>query len=264
MLKAFFIVVGLLSFIFASNKECKLIMVYKNSDKPPYMFKDGSGIYKDVYEKAAKMIGCSLGIKREPKKRAIEDLKTGKADFYPIFGYSKKRADYVYYLKSYICNKLVFVTRKDTPNISKKSQIKKLVIIKERCGYSPIYKYANKFFMTDNLGVKKYIDLLLNKRADAFLYHALTVEHAIKKWHIKDIKLNYKLFKDINPSTFGFSRKSKYLKVIPNPNFDKSKPRSINNFPVVLSENSIAYKFQKALYKLKESGFTDEICRKYR
>ena len=56
---------------------CSLVMGYRTSERQPLIARapDNNGLYKELYTKAAHKIGCSLEVKRLPKKRILRLLQ---------------------------------------------------------------------------------------------------------------------------------------------------------------------------------------------
>jgi hypothetical protein len=78
------------------DNKSTIILGYKEGSKPPYIGNknDNSGAYRELFSKAAEMIGLSLEIVRLPKKRVYHHLKEGDIDFYPSSGFSEKRSQF--------------------------------------------------------------------------------------------------------------------------------------------------------------------------
>ncbi|MDM8551757.1 hypothetical protein QUF72_16870 [Desulfobacterales bacterium HSG2] len=86
MKKRFFIILTILSCFlpcsFTDSKgyaddECVIKMGYRTNKREPLKGErpDNSGLYYDLYTKAAKRIGCKLEVIRKPKRRILNDLK---------------------------------------------------------------------------------------------------------------------------------------------------------------------------------------------
>ncbi len=250
-------------------KECVVTMGYKIKSKPPYILNDNSGIYKDVYGKALKKIGCKLKIVRMPKLRIIEEMKKGKIDFYPTFRFKEDRAAFTYFIFSYIDHTNALVTRKDFPKV--KSVLDLIshspILLKEIGGASPLDGFPAPRFEDTDINIYKAMNLLLNKRVDAFSYPLKIVEFYLKNNpQVVDKVRVYKNFfpKNYKKHTFGFSLFSPYCKVDINKSFDPKKPLSIENFPTKLNKDSVAYKFSKMLEKMYKNGEIEKIYNSYR
>ena len=254
----------ILTRIFAD--ECTLHMAYKTINKPPYVFENNKGIYIDLFKKAAEDIGCTLTLTRKPKQRIIEDLKSGEIDIYPAFGVTKERLKFVHHLKTYIPHYQVLITKNNIPDITDLKQLKELNLtsVVEKIRFSYLKGLCNNEYKTSKLDTNKAILLILNKRADVIISPLLVARYYINKYHYKNLKIHYNLFKDKTENhLFGFSKKSKYIKEIPNPNFDKSKKITINNYPFLLDKKCTAYRLQTTLKKLKQNGYIKYLFEKY-
>lgn len=245
---------------------CTLKLAYKVINKPPYICENNRGIYIDLFKKAAQNIGCNLIVVREPKQRVVEDLKSGKVDIYPAFSITKERLSFTHHFKTYIPHNVVLITRDDVPDIKNLKQLRELNLtsVVEKVGYSYLRDLCNNEFETSKLNTNKAILLLLNKRADVIISPLSVAKYYINKYRYKGLKIHYNLFNDkLNSQTYGFSRKSKYIKEIPNPNFDKSKEVTIKNYPTLVDKNCVAYKLQNAIKELKKNGYIDRLFKKY-
>jgi hypothetical protein len=57
----------------AGNSTCVLKIGYRTNERPPNIARapDNSGLYLDLYQKAAEMVGCELQVVRLPKNKVI-------------------------------------------------------------------------------------------------------------------------------------------------------------------------------------------------
>lgn len=247
-------------------EKCLITMGYKPYAKEPYIFKDGSGIYRDVYSEALKRIGCRLKIVRLPKRRIIQKLKKGTIDFYPVFGYTEERAAYTYFIPNWMPHQGILVTRKDIPPLHslKELVLYKPILLKEIGGWSPMEAIPGKRFETTDVNVAKAFKLLLNKRIDAFHMQEVVVRHYLKNHpEIKGVRLHPDLFPPVKTKMLGFSRLSPHFQEKVNPYYDPRKPISLQNPLTVIDENSTAYRFSKALDELHENGEIQKIIEHY-
>ncbi len=265
MKKLFILLFTTMTMLHGANEQCVVKMGYKAKQKEPYILKDNSGLYQELYKKALSDIGCELTIQRKPKKRIINNIKKGKIDFYPGFNFSEKRAKMVYYIKNGLPKGFTAITRIDTKNLKSKDDIKnqKLKNITELGGVDLLKNLNLKTLTISGLTIKKAVAMIQRKRADIFIYNKSQIDFYIKKYKPKNIKIHSNLYKKSESLYLGFSKKSKYIKEIANQNYDKTKPIGLNNFPFVLDKNCIAYKFEESLKKLKDNGYTDKLYLKY-
>lgn len=264
MIKIFLGIILFVSSIFANSPMCTITMGYKEKIKEPFIFKDNSGLYKDLYSKAAYMIGCKLDIKREPKKRVIAKIKKGMIDFYPGFSITEKRVKFTYYIKNGLSKSSIGITRDDSKNIVDLDEVKKidLIVLNEKGGANKLKKYNFKTLNILDLSIKKSLTLIKSKRADFYMGDRSNVEYYFKKYKPKGLKLHTIKGKE-NVWYLGFARNSKHTISLLNPYYDKTKKLSFKNYPIVLDKTCVAYRFQKALLKLKNDGYTDKLYNKY-
>jgi len=248
------------------TNECTVRMGYKPNAKEPYIFKDGRGIYRDVYGEALNRIGCRLEIIRLPKRRIIYHLKKGTIDFYPIFAYTDERAAYTYFIPNWLPNQGIVVTRDDIPPLHSLNELIRYqpTLLKEIGGYSPMEAIPGKRFETTDINVAKAFKLLLYKRIDAFSMQDVVIRHYLKDHpEIKGIRLHSGLFPKVETKTLGFSRSSPHFLEQANPNYDPGKPVSPYNPMTVMDVNSTAYRFAKSLEELHQSGAIKKIIERY-
>lgn len=265
MQKLFILSVLIISFLSGATEQCIITMGYKTNNKEPYILKDNSGLYKDLYEKVAKMIECELKIKREPKKRILSKIKKGEIDFYPGFTFKKERAKFVHYIKNGLPKGFAVITRDNISELTNINQVKELnlKVLLELGGANLLENMNLNFVKVRELNLKKAVNMIQNKRADFFIYNRSQILYFFKKYKPRGLKVHTDLYKKEESLLLGFSKKSKYIIEIPNPKFDKNKEWSFLNYPMILDEVSVSYKFQNALNILKENGTTDKLYKKY-
>ena len=264
-------IIVLLSLLFMASMaqdHCVVTMGYKPKPKEPYIFADDSGIYRDVYGEAFSRIGCTLKIIRLPKLRMIQKMKNGTIDFYPAFQFTKERAAYASFVPSKINHKHVLVTRTDYSEITDVKQLlaRKPTLLKEIGGYSALEGIPAKRFETTDISIQKTMELLLKHRIDAFNSIQVIIEYYLKKHddEASKIRLSKHFFKNEKIHTLGFSRASPYFTEKNNDAFDPRIPISEKNSPTVADENSVVYRFAKALEQMEDEGFIRHIYDRYR
>lgn len=255
------------------NAQGKVIsMAYKDDSKQPLIgdIKDNSGMYQELFAKAAKMIGAELKIVRLPKKRVHADLEEGKADFYPGTSFSEDRAKYLDFMDNGMSTKEVCLTRADHAEIKDLKDFKGTVLA-ELGGSKEKYneKYPNmKVDIFTKLPMETAEKALIAKRGDMFIADIEEVDYYLKTKKVKSyadlgLKVHGLCRGDFEPMYVGFSIKSPHYKSQPNPKYDASKPLSPSNLPTVTAPGSVAFEFAQALKKLKESGETQAMYNKY-
>ena len=257
--------------LFADNNVIK--MGYKSIHKLPLIGgeDDNSGLYLDLFNKAAKKIGFRLEIVRLPKKRLHLALQKGEIDFYPGSSFSLKRADYLYYLPNGLKTKEVLVSLMDKKMIDNMNQVNGVLIVElgsSKKEWDNIYTNL-KIKEFNKLSMDTVIKILKFKRGDFYIADIEIVDYYQKVNNINSlfdvgIKVHENaITKEFIPMNLGFSRKSKLFKEKENLNYKKEDMTSIENFPTVIDKSSVAYKFYLALEELKQERVTDKLYKKY-
>lgn len=246
--------------------SCVIKMGYRTNERAPLIAKapDNAGLYQDLYAKAAEKIGCTLEVKRDPKKRIIHFLEEGQIDFYPGFNFTEKRAKIARYFDNGLPGGDVGLSHGDVPQITELAQLSGRTLLSAKG--SPDFLNGIdgvKVHSVRELTLDKAVKLLQMKRADVYIYNKATVEFYLKSKGIKDLVVHPDCCGGIKPLYLGFSRKSPNLTEIPNPDYDAAKPMTPGNFPTLASPDSVAYKFGQALLEMKNSGETDKIYNQY-
>lgn len=261
------------SILGADDSNKVITMVYKEGHKMPLIgdLEDDSGLYKELFEKAAKSIGYELKIVRTPKKRVHAELAKGSVDFYPGASYSTKRAEYLYYLPNGLETKEVIVTRADSPEIGSISGLKGRLLVElgsSKFGLGDKYEDIELVRMRE-MTMDTVVKAITSNRADFYIADIEVVDYFKKENKIKDFKdigikiHNYAVNKEFIPMYMGFSRNSKLFSETPNSDFNPEKEVTIQNYPTLVSKDSVAYKLFMALDELKKSGETEKIYNKY-
>lgn len=262
-----------ISLVPIASGECVLKMVYKEGDKMPLIAKnpDNSGAYFDLFDAAAKKIGCRLEVDRLPKKRLHVQLAKGKLDFYPGASFSKKRAKYLYYIENGFLTGEYGLTPANIPELRSFQQVKELGLIwlmelggsktgiAERLGID-----TQKIVFVD---IDKARQLFGKGRSQFYVADKELIIYYIKRERTSFEQIGLKIHKNCcggdYPMYLGFSRFSPHFKEKPNSNYDKSQPLSQTNFPTVVLPGTIAHKLGEALQQLKKSGITKVIYEKH-
>jgi hypothetical protein len=250
-----------------------IVMGYKDKDKLPLIggYGDDNGLYRELFEKAAASIGYRLKIIRLSKKRIHLRLKSGEIDFYPGTSFSQKRAAYLYYLPNGLQTKEVLLSlsnHKEIKNIKDATGILIAESGSSKIEWDKLYPGLKIQVMT-KLPIDIAILALQKKRGDFYVADIEVIQYYkfiknIKNYEQIGIKVHYNAINQhFIPMYLGFSRKSSKFSEIPNPNYDPTKKVSIKNFPTIISKNCVAYKFYKALDKLKQDGTTAKLYKKY-
>ena len=264
----------LLAFPLPSQANDKtIIMGYKAIAKPPLIGdnEDNSGLYFDLFNKAAQRIGYKLLVVRIPKKRLHVELRKGHVDFYPGSSFSVKRADYLYYLPNGLQTKEVLVSLGNRPEITNIADAKGRLIVElssSKLEWDQIYPQLTIVKM-GKLSMGKVIAALKSGRGDFYVADIEIVDHYQKLNDIEDyqdigIKIHqHAINKEWIPMNMGFARNSGLYAEKPNPDFSEQAPLGPQNFYTQVDKNSVAYKFYKALNDLKKEGFTQSLYDRY-
>lgn len=250
-----------------------ITMGYKDKAKMPLIGgkNDDSGMYIELFSKAASKIGYQLKIVRDPKKRIHKQLGEGTIDFYPGASFSQKRAKYLYYLPNGMKTKEVLVSRVSQNNITDMTAAKGRLLVE--AGSSKVEwdkKYPNlKIVQMSKLPMETVVKAMDANRGDFYIADIEIVDYykkANKMNNYKDIglKIHEKSINDeLVPMYMGFSKKSPLFSEKRNEGYDSSKEISLENFPTEVSKDSIAYRFYQALDELNQSGETQRLYNKY-
>lgn len=259
MVKVFLIFAVLFASI--AIAQDRLIMVYRTTAKEPFIKESPSneGVWKETFEKAAKKVGLELEVERFPKKRAYTMLEYGEADFYPAASFKPSREKIGYYIDNQLGQEGAIVLYSSKLDIDSSEEIRGYTLLNNLGSTTTFYKRAgisldkNSLREVPELDIQRAIELIKVDKNNIYAYSDHTVEHYLKNSKTESIKKL--VFASKKPvEHLLFSKKSKYYKEKPNPNYDPSRELSINNLPYMLDENCKAYEFAQALKELKESG----------
>lgn len=271
------IFIVLISFLVLSSNllgnDLVIKMGYKTIHKLPLIGDkyDNSGLYLDLFNKAAKKIGYRLEIVRLPKKRLHLALKKGEIDFYPGSSFSLKRVEYLYYLPNGLQTKEVLVSLKDKDTVNRMEDVKGTLIVElgsSKSEWNEIYP---------NLKIKEFNKLSMNtvekilkfKRGDFYIADIEIVDFYKRNNNLDtlldiDLKVHPNAISEVFiPMYLGFSRKSKLFSEKENLNFKEDENISIENYPSSIDKNSIAYQFYLALEELRKENVTNKLYNKY-
>lgn len=255
----------------ASDKT--IIMGYKAIAKPPLIGSNGdnSGLYFDLFQKAAERIGYELLVVRIPKKRLHFELARGTVDFYPGSSFSQKRTGYLFYLPNGLQTKEVLVSLNYWPEINSMDEVEGRLIVElssSKLEWDQIYPKLTISQMS-KLSMEKVIEALKTGRGDFYIADIEIVDHYQKQNNLENYEeIGVKIHPDaVNkafiPMNMGFSRKSKLFSEYPNPNFSPDDDISIENFYTIVDQDSVAYQFYQALDQLKQEGYTQKLYDQY-
>ena len=248
---------------------CTVVMGYKSKPKLPLIAEnpDSSGVYNELYSRAAKKINCKLKVVRLPKKRAHVYLQKGvEIDFYPGMKFSKKRANYSYFIPNGLPGGRVGITLASFPEITDLKQLRgKTILVSLDSSYTEVISGIGgiKLHKIPKMGIEKAIKMIRLKRGDFYSTEPIAVEYFLKSRGIIDFKIQRNCCGGHTPIYMGFSRKSPLFRESSNPNYDKSKPISPENFPTIVNPDTIPHKLGLALREMEESGETEMLYQSY-
>ena len=269
--KTYRVLILLLSLGIASEvafAQCLIKLGYRLEDKSPFMaaVADNSGLYSDIYTRAAESINCQLVIVRKPKKRILADLYAGKIDIYPAYNYTEQRANSVFFIATGLVKKNVGISRLSLTQITHLAQLQGHKVI---VALGSLDRYENfpgvQVIRAPNLSIGKVIAFLYLKRADFYYANYSEYLYAIKKNPLQGgpLKVHHYCCGGEKVVYLAFSKKSVNFKEIANPDFKFSEPMSVANFPTMLDPSSVAYQFKLALQQMKKQGVTEKLFDKY-
>ena len=231
-------------------------MGYQNKAKLPLINKapDNSGIYFDIYSLAAQKINCRLKVVRLPKVRTLNNIKMGEIDFYPGMKFSLERSSYAHFIPNGLSTGRMGLSRMDMPNITQREQLTGYSVLMSLGGVNYLNEIDGvKVHQVLNLGIEKAAQMLILERGDFFATDPFVVENFLKDKEKSNLKKHPDCCGKIKPMHIGFSKKSKFITEIMNPNFRKEKSISIKNYPYILTKSSIANIFGEAVREVVRS-----------
>ncbi|PKG83875.1 hypothetical protein CXF85_10285 [Colwellia sp. 75C3] len=244
-----------------SALSCDMVMGYRTSERLPLIAEhpNKQGLYFSLYQQALTNIGCTLTVIRAPKKRILKMLADGEVDLYPGMGYSLERDKYLLFFENGLMVNTVAISHIDTAEIHQISGMRdKTLLTAIGSNRSPINNDGIHLRQAHDVSIKSAFNLLVSKRVDFFLDDEAHIRYYIKLHPTKEIRF-HPCCSTPQPMLLGFSKKSKYAQIIPNPNFSKLLPYSAKNSTQILSPISKAFAFKEALKKIKDNGTVTKL-----
>jgi len=245
--------------------SCEMVMGYRTSARLPFIAEHPSkqGLYFTLYQRALESIGCTLTVRRAPKKRILKLIAEGEIDFYPGLGSSPGREQYLHFIENGFISHIVAISHKDIADIHSFADMEGKVLLTaigsnvfDTKGYEIHLRQAH------DLSVTTAVKLLSEKRADFYFYNEVNIRYYLKLNPNDNIKIHPCCFPS-SAMTLGFSKKSKYAQTIPNPASTSSKRSLSKNKQLQLAPSSKALAFKEALAKLKSDGVTAKLVDAY-
>jgi len=249
---------------------CNLVMGYRTSERLPLIAKapDSSGLYQELYSRAASKIGCKIEVRRLPKNRILRLMQLGKVDFYPGFDFTLARSPYTYYIFNGLPGGHVGISRLDFSEINHLSQLMGKVLLLSQGGAN-LLENLNfdvkkiKIKQPPEINITQAVSMIKNNEADFYIYDISSVYYYLSLNKEREIKVHKNCCNGIKPMYLGFSKKSKYIALSKNPNYDSHSEMSIDNYPQQLQGGSIAQQLQSALAQMHADGEIKQIYQKY-
>jgi len=266
----FFVTVfALMTISQAALATCTIKLGYRLEDKSPFMAggSDNSGLYKEIYTRAAKAINCKLVIIRKPKNRILAELNAGKVDIYPAYNYTEKRARKVFYLETGLVKRNVGISLHSLPDITHLTQLKghtAMLALGSLDRYKD-FQGIDVRWVAD-LSIDKVISFLKRERADFYFANLSEYLYAIKQLSAEQaqgLKVHHNCCGKERIVYFALSKKSPLIKELPNPRFIATQAISPTNFPTILDLKSTAYRFNQALQQMKKQGMIEDLYNHY-
>ncbi|MAY42428.1 MULTISPECIES: transporter substrate-binding domain-containing protein [unclassified Neptuniibacter] len=252
-----------------TGNEKVIVMGYKAIAKPPLIgdARDNSGLYVDLFSKAAEKIGYRLQTVRIPKKRLHKELALGNIDFYPGSSFSTDRAKYLYYLPNGLLTKEVLVSLDSIPEISDMEEAEGTLIIElgsSKSEWDDIYPKISLTQMS-KLSMESVIRALKVGRGDFYIADIEIVDdykrrNGINRFADIGIRIHHNAInRESIPMYMGFARNSLLFSERPNLEYDPGVRVSISNFTSIVNKESVAYRFSEALLQLQKQGDTQRL-----
>lgn len=265
-MRGLLIIAGLLAWQ-AQAQACEISMGYRTTARMPNINAkpDNSGLYFDLYSRAAQDIGCKLKVVRDPKNRILRALADGSIDFYPGLTFTEVRAKYTFFYDNGIPSANVGLTRKGSGKINRYDDlVGKVVLVPLGSPGPKVGSLELQYKRPPELSFERAIELILAEQADFYmdefgtLYYYL-VQHPRES----ELMLHLNCCGGLSRLTLGFSKKSPHFKAVENPDYDASKPLSVYNYPTQAALGSVADQFRLALLSLEARGFTNTLYQDY-
>lgn len=252
-----------------TGNEKVIVMGYKAIAKPPLIgdARDNSGLYVDLFSKAAEKIGYRLQTVRIPKKRLHKELALGNVDFYPGSSFSTDRAKYLYYLPNGLLTKEVLVSLDSMPEISDMEEAEGTLITElgsSKSEWDDIYPKISLTQMS-KLSMESVIRALRVGRGDFYIADIEIVDdykrrNGISRFADIGIRIHHNAInREFIPMYMGFARNSLLFSERPNLEYDPDVRVSISNFTSIVNKESVAYRFSEALLQLQKQGDTQRL-----
>ncbi|WP_286240972.1 substrate-binding periplasmic protein [Neptuniibacter halophilus] len=250
---------------FSNAFGCELVMGYRTSERLPLIDQapDNRGLYFDLYNEAARQIGCNLKVSRLPKKRVIQGMRSGVIDFYPGFSFNEVRAGYAVFIENGLETKISILSSDRLAEVTELSQMQGRRLIVANGG--PTFgaeRYGIPVTFIENLDLDRAIAMIDEGRADFYLYHRDTLLYYLKKHPQSGVRI-HPCCGESRPMYLGFSRASAHFQPVANPDYNPALPVSADNPDIIPAQGSVAARFAEAIQVLKQSGYVADLVAHY-
>ena len=246
-------------------EACELVMGYRTNGRLPLIqaAPSNAGLYRDLYRQAAADIGCRLEIRRLPKRRVLLGLQSGEIDFYPGFSFNRERAHYAQFIANGLSHGYGILSRRSQADIHTWSDLRgKVAVIATGASTELLEQHQIRLAYVHDLDLPKAARLLMNSKADVYLYDNDTINYFLKQH--PDLPLKSHPCCDPRRAMFlGFSRRSRHFSAENNPDYDPGRPLAPDNQPRLPADGSVAARLAKALSALKQQGAIDRLYQGY-
>lgn len=262
MIKRLLIFVCMLT-VLSVSAETVITMGYRTTAKLPYIeaAPSNAGLYYDLYSEAASRAGLSLDVVRVPKVRVEENLRRGLIDFYPGYSYTDERAEFAFWMRNGMIQRDIVVGRIEHHDELVAGDTGALVQ-----GLSlgnPLKLEGFEVLEVAELGLDRAFQMLASERIDVYVAEESTIKYYIKSNSITNVELFDQYIDEVYYSHAGFSVQSPLFMVEPNPLYNPQQAQSPTNFPIALTSDSPAKRFNDALRQMSEDGTTKAILARY-
>lgn len=250
-------------------QACTLTLGYRPEARPPLMAEapDDSGVYLELFTRAAKRIGCDLRVERLPKLRMIEALKRGEVDFYPGMDFDDERNTYLLFMSNGLPGGLVGVSRPDLPEVTHLRQLAGRRLL--RNPGQPQYledlteaeRTAIPIEKVVSASLQRGVEMLLRERGDFYVYSQLSVDHLLRmrpEWR-SQLKVHRRCCGGDSRYHAAFAKASPHMRLEPNPHFRSDQPEGADNQRVRAAPGSVAQRFAQALERMTKAGEVQQL-----
>ncbi|SFN06629.1 hypothetical protein SAMN05660284_00459 [Formivibrio citricus] len=250
-----------------------LVMAYPAREKEPLIAEapDNSGLYQDLFSRAAQKIGMQLKIVRLPKRRIFHEMQDGKVDFYPG-SFAEDRVAVMSWVENGIMTREVCLTRPEVPPLNGLESAPPLRVIVElgasKSEISRRFPSLKPVELGPMIDIPQAVRFLNGNWGDLFFIERGPFFYYLKKnkqpsAEAIGVRLHENCLGPAYPMHIGFSRHSRHYAEEPNPRYNPNAPLSPHNLPTRILPSSTAGKLAHVLQQMKSSGETRRLIGRY-